>query len=117
MNRPTTIKTQLQQEGPQNPKKKNILRALSQEIKEIGLLGPREYRLHKATPQRLGVIADPSTAQKQRDSQHGETENRPPMKEQEKTSVKKLSEIEASNLSDVEFKVMITRMLKKLGED
>ena len=40
----------------------------------------------------------------------------PQMKEKEKSPKKELSEIEASNLSDVEFKVMVIKMLKELSE-
>ena len=36
------------------------------------------------------------------------------MKEQDKTPEKELSEVEISNLSDKEFKVMIRKMLKEL---
>ena len=36
------------------------------------------------------------------------------MKEQIKTPEKELNEIEISNLSDIEFKTLVIRMLKKL---
>ena len=39
------------------------------------------------------------------------------MKEQEKTPVKELNEMEISNLSDTEFKILVIRMLKKLSEN
>ena len=39
------------------------------------------------------------------------------MKGQEKSPEKELNEMEASNLSDIEFKVMIIRMLKELSEN
>ena len=39
------------------------------------------------------------------------------MKEQIKTPEKELNEMEISNLSDVEFKTLVIRMLKKLSED
>ena len=39
------------------------------------------------------------------------------MKEQIKTPEKEVNEMEISNLSDAEFKTLIIRMLKKLGED
>ena len=38
--------------------------------------------------------------------------SRPQMKEQENSPEKGLDEMEANNLSDIEFRVMITRMLK-----
>ena len=41
----------------------------------------------------------------------------PQMKEREKSPGKKLNEMEASNLSDMEFKVMVIRMLKGLSEN
>ena len=39
------------------------------------------------------------------------------MKEQVKTPEKELNEMEISNLSDVEFKTLVIRMLKELSED
>ena len=38
-------------------------------------------------------------------------------KEQIKTPEKELSEMETSNLSDAEFKTLVTRMLKELSEE
>ena len=39
------------------------------------------------------------------------------MKEQIKTPEKELNEMEISNLSDAEFKIMFIRMLEELSED
>ena len=39
------------------------------------------------------------------------------MKEQIKTPEKKVNKMEISNLSDVEFKILVIRMLKELSED
>ena len=39
------------------------------------------------------------------------------MKEQIKTPEKELNKIETSNLSDAEFKTLVIRVLKELGED
>ena len=39
------------------------------------------------------------------------------MKEQIKTPEKELNKMEISNLSDVEFKILVIRMLKELSED
>ena len=39
------------------------------------------------------------------------------MKKQIKTPVKELNKMEISNLSDVEFKTLVIRMLKELSED
>ena len=39
------------------------------------------------------------------------------MKEQIKTPEKDLNKMEISNLSDTEFKTLVIRMLKELGED
>ena len=39
------------------------------------------------------------------------------MKEQTKTPEKDLNEMEISNLSDIEFKTLVIRMLKELSED
>ena len=41
----------------------------------------------------------------------------PQMKEQEKPPEKGRNEMEASNLSDIEYKVMVTRMLNCLRKD
>ena len=38
------------------------------------------------------------------------------MKEQIKTPKRELSEMEISNLSDAEFKILVVRMLKELSE-
>ena len=39
------------------------------------------------------------------------------MKEQIKTPEKELNKMEISNLSEAEFKTLVTRMLKELSED
>ena len=39
------------------------------------------------------------------------------MKEQIKTPEKELNEMEISNLSNAEFKILVVRMLKELSED
>ena len=39
------------------------------------------------------------------------------LKEQIKTPEKELTTVEASNLPDAEFKTVVIRMLKELGED
>ena len=39
------------------------------------------------------------------------------MKEQIKTPEKKLNEMEINNLSDAEFKTLVTKMFKELNED
>ena len=39
------------------------------------------------------------------------------MKEQIKTPEKELNKMEISNMSDAEFKTLVTRMLKELSED
>ena len=41
----------------------------------------------------------------------------PQMKEQIKTPEKELNEMEISKLSDAEFKMLVTKMLKELSED
>ena len=38
------------------------------------------------------------------------------MNEQDRTSVKELSDVEIANLSDIEFKTLVVRMLKDLIE-
>ena len=44
----------------------------------------------------------------------GKQRNKPQMKEQKESPEKELNEMEASNLSHIEFKVMVTRMLNKM---
>ena len=46
----------------------------------------------------------------------GRQRNMAQIKEQIKTPEKELNKIEISNLSDVEFKTLVIRMLKKLNE-
>ena len=43
--------------------------------------------------------------------------NKPQLKRKEESSERALNEIEASNLSDIEFKIMVIRMLKELIEN
>ena len=47
----------------------------------------------------------------------GRQRNRPQKKEQENAPEKELTEMEASNLSIIEFKVMYTRKLKELSKN
>ena len=67
---------------------------------------------------RQGVIAALPNTQKQtqRASQNEET-NMALMKEQIKTPEKELNKMGISNLSDAEFKTLVVRMFKELGED
>ena len=46
----------------------------------------------------------------------GRQRNNPQPKEKEESPEKILSKIKASNLSDMEFKVMVIRILKELSE-
>ena len=46
----------------------------------------------------------------------GGQRNKPQMKEKKECPEKELRKIEASNLSNIEFKVMVIRMLKELSE-
>lgn len=43
----------------------------------------------------------------------GETKNQAPMKEQEESPEKELNKMQASNLSETEYKVMVLRMLSR----
>ena len=47
----------------------------------------------------------------------GRQRNRPQMKEQEESPEKELNEMEVSNLSDTEFKVMVIRILNSMKKD
>ena len=47
----------------------------------------------------------------------GRQRNNPRSKVNEESPDKKLNEIEASNLSDVKFKIMVIMMLKELNEN
>ena len=44
----------------------------------------------------------------------GKQRNRPQMKEQENSPEEELNEMEASNISDIELKVMIIKMLNSM---
>ena len=44
----------------------------------------------------------------------GRQRNRPQMKEQESSPEEELNEMETRNLSDIKFKVMITRILNSI---
>ena len=46
----------------------------------------------------------------------GGQRNRPQSKGKEESPEKELNEIEANNLSDIDFKKMVLRMFKKLSE-
>ena len=46
-----------------------------------------------------------------------ETKKQPPNKRKRGILEKELNEIEASKLSDIEFKIMVIRMLKKLSDN
>ena len=47
----------------------------------------------------------------------GRQRNKPQSKGKEESPEKELNEIETSNLSDIEFKIMVIRMLKELSEN
>ena len=47
----------------------------------------------------------------------GRQRNRPQMKEQKKSPEKELNEMEAKNLSYIEFKLMVIWMLNSMGKD
>ena len=47
----------------------------------------------------------------------GRQRNNPQLKGKEESLEKELNEIEASNLSDIEFKIRVIRMLKELSEN
>ena len=49
--------------------------------------------------------------------QLGRQRNKPQLKGKEESPENELNEIEASNLSDKEFKTMVKRMLKELSEN
>ena len=46
-----------------------------------------------------------------------ETKKQPQTKEKEESPEKELNEIEASNLSNIENKIMVIRLLKELSEN
>ena len=110
MNGPIAIRTQLHRRA-HTTCVRDTPRVTSSMIKETQPLGPTGHLLHKATLPKLGVIADLPNTQKQtqRGSKNGETD-RPQMKEQENSPKEELNEMEASNLSNSEFKILIIRM-------
>ena len=75
------------------------------------VLSPTIYLLHKAI--RIGSKVDlPNTQEQiQRGSQNGQTKKHAL---NEKYTEKELNEMEASNLSDIEFKTVVIRMVTEL---
>ena len=88
-------------------------------ITETMPLGPTGHHPHKATLLKLGVITDLPNTQKQAKeaAKMWKQINMPQIKEQKKSPEKELNEEEASNLSDIQFKKMVIRMLKELSEN
>lgn len=85
---------------------------LEQANRETSPLGPTGHRLHKANLPRLGVRADLS---KHKEAvKTGRQRNRLQTKEQEYCSEKELNEMEVSNLSDIEFRVILTMMFNSI---
>ena len=75
----------------------------------MGLTG---HFLHKATFPRLGSLTDLPNTQTQKTRQNEETEDYVPNENQDKI-LEELSKVEISNSPDKEFKVIITKMLKR----
>ena len=77
------------------------------------------HLLHKATTPRPGDITDlPNThKQIQGGSHNGKTKKHVPPKKNRRNSLKKVNEMEASNLPHTEFTTRVIRMLKNSGEE
>ena len=89
-------------------------------IKETAPLTPTGLLPQKFSPQRQGVKADQFKKQKltRRVPQTmGRQRNNPQSKGKEESSQRMLNEIEASHLSDTEFKTMVIRKLNELSEN
>ena len=85
-----------------------------QEIKESGTTGARRAPdTQDSKSKQINLI---HRNKHQETTKMKRQKSNPQMKEKEKSPKKELSEIEASNLSDVEFKVMVIKMLKELSE-
>ena len=88
---------------------------MNKEIAPLNLTGLLE---HKFTPQSQGIKIDQFKKQKQtrRVSQvMGRQRKNPQLKEREESSERVLNEIEASQLSDIEFQTMVIRKLNELS--
>lgn len=91
---------------------------LAQVIWKTAPLGPTRQLHHKAVITSLGVIGNlPDNTEKH---ERADKMERPrkihQMKEQEKCPEKELNEVEATKIPDTEFKTMVIRMLRILGE-
>ena len=86
------------------------------DIKEIAPLSPTELLPQNFTLQRqLEKQSVGKCTNKQNESpKMGRQQKNPQSKGMEDSSVKELNEMEASKLSDIEFKRMVIRMLKEL---
>ena len=92
----------------------------------------RSRRLHHWVPQysyyrkpphedkqekQINPISRNKQTNKQKTPKIGRQRNNPQSKGKRESPEKELNEIEASNLSDTEFKVMVIKMLKQLSEN
>ena len=76
------------------------------------------HLLHEATLPRHAVKAALPNRNKHREAAKMRRQrNMAQIKEQIKTPEKDINEIEISNLSDAEFKILVIRMLKELSEE
>ena len=84
-------------------------------IRETVLLSPTEHLPRKNTIPRLGDKADLHSMQKQKHkcSRNMETKKHASNERTREIPRKKLNEVEASNLPDTEFKIIIIKILKE----
>ena len=91
----------------------------AQDIKETASLSPTDLLPQKVTPWRLLSKQINMICRNKWDKppKMGRWRNNPQSKTKKEPPERELNEIEASKLSDIEFKVLVIRMLKELREN
>ena len=109
MNKPTKFRTQIQQDSLRNAKKSAFSEHPDLEKKESAPLGSIGLLPHRPTPQyKVSKQMHLIHRKKQKETaKMGRQRNNPQMKEKKETPEKGLNKIGASNLSDIEFKIMV----------
>ena len=119
MNRPMTIRTQIQQESPHNPHKEHSCSIQLRTLRRLHHWLPQDsYHVrppHKDRKSKQIYIIHGSNQKK--GSSKGRQRNNLQTKEKEESPEKELNDVEASKLSVTDFKVMVIGILKELSEN
>ena len=116
--KPTTFKTQIQQESPHNLHKGHFQSTQIRRSRNLHHWVPQDLPC-KSTPQYMDSkqISLIDRNKQKETAKIGRQRNHLQAKEKEASPEKEVSEIEASKLADIKFKVMVIRMLKELNEN